>query len=234
MKHSNLILVAATFAATPLLWGEAHGQTAIDVCQDIDEAGSYVVTANLVSPQFDVCLDVTVSGVIIDLNGFEIDGTGTVGSSGVHAGGIENVTVRNGTVRNFGDGGAGVNIGGRGIVEGVHAIDNGVGIAAGGGSILTGNIAGSNEFSGIAVGAGSTVTRNVAANNGGDGFFVTGGPGNVLSYNVARLNDGDGFEVVCPSVLIGNASTDNADLDLNLDEDSFGEKCTAADNVPDK
>ena len=220
MKRSTLILAAAAFAATPLMWGEAHAQTDITECMVISEPGSYRVVNNLAWVAFaPACLEVTVPGVIIDLNGFQIDGSGSEGAAGVLSNAAYNptpynVTVRNGSVTNF-TLGNGILLVGQGIVEGVFAYGNGIGIGVGGGSIVTGNTATDNTSMGIYAPV-STVKGNVASGNGGDGINSVGGPGSSLTDNITSFNGGDGIEVTCPSVLIGNASTENTEAELNL------------------
>lgn len=236
MNRSKLILAAAAFAATPLMWGEAHAQTDITDCMVIDEPGSYRVVNNLAWEPFSpACLDAAVPGVIIDLNGFQIDGTGSEGAAGVRSSSDANptdppfnVTVRNGSVTNF-TGGVGISLVGQGIVEGVLAYGNGTGIAVGGGSIVTGNIANNNAFLGIYAPV-STVKGNVASRNGDDGINAIGGPGSTLTGNITSFNGGDGIEVMCPSVLIGNASTNNTGEEFKLPKKGTA-SCISVDNA---
>jgi hypothetical protein len=202
----------------------------------IYEPGSYRVVNNLAwEPFAPACLDAAVPGVIIDLNGFQIDGTGSEGSAGVRSSSDAsptdppyNVTVRNGSVTNF-TGGTGIALVGQGIVEGVFAYGNGTGIAVGGGSIVTGNIASNNTSYGIYAPV-STVEGNVANGNGDDGINAIGGPGSTLTDNITSFNGGDGIEVACPSVLIGNASTNNTGAQLKLAKKGTA-SCISVDNA---
>ncbi|MEO0587720.1 MAG: hypothetical protein AAF078_08785 [Planctomycetota bacterium] len=62
----------------------------------INAPGSYYLTGNL-TPNASVAINVTVPGVVIDLNGFEIDGNLVVVRMTAPNG---TLTIRNGTIRN--------------------------------------------------------------------------------------------------------------------------------------
>jgi len=180
----------------------------------INKAGSYKLNGNLTVKNSADAIDVNVSNVTIDLNGFTITG-GTFGINGAAASAV-NTTVINGTITTssagvvLGDGGVVRNLrvlneAGSGtacgaIVCGSHctiagntasddAVCGGTGaITAGPDALVTSNSAnGTTGGSGIVVGAGSVVSGNAANGNSSDGIAV-GGLGALVSHNTASNN----------------------------------------------
>jgi hypothetical protein len=155
----------------------------------VTQPGSYKLSGNLVvSASSTDGIDINVSNVSIDLNGFTISGpvtcsgggssircvgnggTGISAFAGLSAG--FNVTVRNGSVVGFG---TGINLQGSGsLVEEVHASGNsslGLSVTYG---LARRNIASGNGSTGINT-SNSEVIENVANLNGQIGLQAIGG-----------------------------------------------------------
>ncbi len=168
----------------------------------ISQPGSYRLSGNLTVPDANTtAINITANNVTVDLNGFMIGGpsvctfgndgyvtscTPTGTGNGINADwGISGTTVLNGTIQGMGNNGVDVKNAAR--VEKVRAVNNaGIGIlTAGGGSIVTGNIANSNMWGIYSQGdALGVTTNNTAIGNGADGI---GGlsltTGNTTAYN---------------------------------------------------
>jgi len=209
----SLILPAIATASGPVVITQAAAlQGGISgVCDTpgfpitICKPGSYVLGSNLTVPANTDGIDIAVSDVTIDLNGFTLKGpvtcTGvgitlscskTAAANGIAATGqfvTGNMTVRNGTVRGFGQ--LGVTLTGTGnIVDGVNASEN--------------------LASGIYVWYG-TVSNTTSSRNGA-GFVCFAGQ---LKHNTAYGNSGDG-------ILLNRCSaTDNATTTLTMASRDF-------------
>jgi hypothetical protein len=149
-----VVLIALITAA---MGGAAMAQTKLNLSTSgfpikITKAGSYFLVSNLIANAKNVnVIDVTVSNVSIDLNGFRIGSPGSSGSTGigVNASGRSNVTVENGSVSVMGS--DGIRLGANGVVRNVQANSNGGnGInCTGSGCLVTGCTANSNGASGL-------------------------------------------------------------------------------------
>ncbi len=155
----------------------------------ITQPGSYKLSSNLVVPANTDAVQILVSHVTLDLNGFSIigpivcdNGTNCAPSTssdvhGILARGVANITIRNGHIKGFRRGLFLVD----GVVEEVHATDNlQIGILASH-SVLRRNIVSNNGGGGI-VAQDCIVTENVADTNPGGGFALS--QGGVFSNNV--------------------------------------------------
>ena len=185
----------------------------------ISRPGSYRLSSNLNVPADAAGIVIFASGVTIDLNGFQMIGSGAgTGISALQA--RRAVVVRNGSVTNFE---RGIDIKGMGSeVRDVIAFGNvSVALEIGPGALVSGNRAFGNG-AGIRVESSSIVTGNAVLFNAGFGLRV--GDGSVIRGNSAVQN-GLGLEVGCPSALIGNTLYSNNGQDLQS-----GEPCTLADN----
>lgn len=203
----------------------------------ITQPGSYYLTGNVTGVSGKYGIGIAVSGVTIDLNGFELVGvTGsTNGIQGLFEG-IERITILNGTVRNWG--GSGVYIGGGSYgsssgcrIDGIVAQHNGgTGITAGfwgSNCVITNCAANSNDGTGIAAYSGAVIQSCVASTNGTYG--IVAGPGTIVrdcaatsndSHGIygdratiidcgASSNDGDGIYVIDASLVRGNRCHSN-------------------------
>jgi hypothetical protein len=185
----------------------------------ISRPGSYRLSSNLDVPAGAAGIILFASGVTIDLNGFQIRGSGAgTGIAGLHA--RQGIVVRNGSVTNFE---RGIDIKGLGNeVRDVTAFGNALtALEVGAGA----NVSGSRVFSngnGIHAEAGSIVSGNTVLFNTGFGLRVRAG--SVIRGNSATFN-GVGLEVTCPSAVLGNTLFNNGAQDIDI-----GEGCTIVDN----
>jgi hypothetical protein len=162
----------------------------------IDQAGSYVLTADLTVTAPDVdAISIEADNVTLDLAGHCLVGPSSGTGRGIYSAERQNIRVRNGVVSGFDYGlqiSAG-SFGGGNIVTGVTASDNvscgimannaiiedcyafsndGVGIRTVRGSIVRDSCARSNGSHGISLHESSAVDC-VAVENGGDGIHIT-------------------------------------------------------------
>lgn len=201
----------------------------------IGQPGSYRLTSSLLVPSAATpAIEVTASGVTLDLNGFAIRGPvvctggqgGAVSCSGVNPAGIgvggsaSQVTVRNGIIHGLG--GSGIALTGSGVrVDQVIALSNGFdGIAVGEGGVVTQCLSVRNGDDGFSLGNATTLTSSSATDNGDAG--VVGGFGLTLTRNASRGNAGDGIAASRGSALADNAIYGNG---------GTGISCTAGCNV---
>jgi hypothetical protein len=189
----------------------------------IGQPGSYRLSSNLNVPADAAGIVLFASGVTIDLNGFQIKGSGA--GTGINAlAARQGIVVRNGSVTNFEKG-----IDLKGLGSGVHDVtafgNTAVGIDLGNGATVTGNRIFSNGI-GLVVVNGAVVTGNTFLSNSGFGLHAAAGA--TIRGNSFSLNRGGGAEVACPSAIVANAFFSNAGQDQDLVEISPG--CTKADN----
>jgi hypothetical protein len=169
----------------------------------ITNAGSYYLTTNIVATSAKSGIRILADNVIIDLNGFGLDGGG-VGNVGIINFGIapqhQNITIRNGTIRNWSS---------RGIDMGSFAINvlienilvrgcGGSGIVGAENSVVRGCLAYSNGVTslagaGISAGTGSVIVDCVANANGNgntNSFGIAAGSACTISHCSASQNNG--------------------------------------------
>jgi hypothetical protein len=201
-------LVLAMFHVTLV---RAHEPKALPECQTITEPGSYILTSNLPGPagllSSGDCLMVGTDFVTIDLNGFVITGRSGEGA-GIKSQHHEGIAIRNGTVTAFA---TGVLLdGSASIVEGIRALRNSeIGILvtstapvpAAGGGIVKNNTA---TLNGTGIAARGLVVGNVSSTNV-IGMFIYAG--STVLDNVVQFNGTFGFQIVCPSNIRQNTST---------------------------
>lgn len=181
----------------------------------LSEPGSYRLTGNLSPGSSNHGIEITASGVTIDLNGFSIIGNGSGSSHGIFAQtAAERVTVTNGHVANMGS--RGVWLFGPGSqVIGVKSFDNGfIGIQMGQQALVADSVAKGNGSIGILVSDGGVVRNSAAHDNGDDG--IQGGHACVIVDNTSVSNDGDGIFGITGCLFKGNTSRFNQDLGLRM------------------
>lgn len=148
----------------------------------ITQPGSYYLTGDITTSR-PTGIQISVSNVTLDLNGFTISGGG-VSDTGIYLGGsstITNVTIRNGGLRSFKTGIDAFN----GLdcrFEGLVVLDTGFldptpsGIAIGvRGAIISHCVASGNDGSGIVASEGSIVVHCIANRNAGTGIDIDAG-----------------------------------------------------------
>jgi hypothetical protein len=206
--HKSWFAALAGIAALALIWGSAAAQPKpITSCGAISLTGSYILNANVNSTSTTAsCINVTASGVTIDLNGFVISGKG--GTSIAIISSASALSVRNGTISGFGyaifDTASGARISDLTVMNSTKNY----GIFLGGSARVSDSLFLNNAESGLGVGANALVTHCVFGGNGVDGFGA-GGIGAVVEENSAGSNKSGGFITSGKATLVGNAATNN-------------------------
>lgn len=188
------------------LSGDASNQVVISA------AGSYYLTSNLGATKING-IHITVAGVTVDLNGFQISRSAGSGGSGVLIDSVgDRCTIKNGAITGFFSGiGApgsraclfrsltvsncsdvGFNLGQSAVIESCRAVDNGnSGFTAGSAASLTACTAIGNALAGISADNNSTLTNCSAQNNSAGGIAAFGN--STLTNCVASNNGGVGI-----------------------------------------
>jgi len=189
----------------------------------INQAGSYVLTSNLVVPAELPninAIEITVNDVTLDLNGHKIQGpnTGTGNGYGIYALGRYSITIRNGRIWGFGQ---------YGISLSSNTVDDPT--AKGAGHIVENIQATNNTWGGIYVMAGLVI--NCTANSNGTNGYISPGIkvlNSTISHCTANKNTGEGIEAYNSTV---TQSTTNYNLFSGIQaEKSIIKSCTAYKN----
>jgi len=204
-------------AATMKTLDQVEARTPIAEAEyTIRDSGSYYLTTNLLSSGIDNGIEVRASDVVIDLNGFTIDGSGAT-RSGIHLFSVANVIIANGTIRDcdrngiyaYGSsncvfrnlrliGNARSDVAYAGLIGGeqCHTRDcvvlnnSGYGVKAYAGSQVLDNTIESNANAGLAVyGADSLVSGNIIRNNADNYEIVLGNQLNLLLCEIPETLD---------------------------------------------
>ena len=163
---------------------------------NISNSGSYYLTGDRVASGHGIL--VQVDNVTIDLNGYNLIGSGAGNYHGVYMNGRSNIEVRNGTVRNFGRNGirdasaSGQNnriINVRAISNGLDGFYTGIFLLSAN-SLIKGCTSSGNTGNGIYIGAGSMVIGNTACSNQNWGIWLSGN--NLVDQNTAFNNNQSG------------------------------------------
>lgn len=199
----------------------------------IDTPGSYYLTGNITGVAGKHGIEITTSGVTLDLNGFTLDGVAGMGAFNgiaVTVPDLRDISVVNGSVRGWGRKGVdldttgntrvsrilardnvstGIDTGGSGcVVTECSASGNSTGMSVGLGSTITGCTANANTSTGIATSFACVISKCSAYSNDGDGF--SSGNGSSIIDCVARVNSIHGIRVSSGRCLIrGNMCTNN-------------------------
>ena len=195
----------------------------------ITQRGSYYLTGNITGVAGKHGVEITASGVTLDLMGFDLSGIPAMGAfDGVSATVFSrtNITIRNGSVRGWG--GEGVDLGTVGAsnsaVIDVRASNNtGNGILTGSFSMITGCTASLNTGDGIVAGEGSTITGCTASFNNGNGIWAL--EGCTISNCTPQVNTLDGIRVTSGCVVLANTCSFNGN-----GGDGAGIHATGSDN----
>ncbi len=180
----------------------------------ITQPGSYYLTANQTGQSGANLIEVTSSGVSLDLNGFTLQGVAGSGFGIYVTANCEGVELRNGTVRGFGSTGITFDLTGTrsALLENIRAIGNsGGGMRVPDNSLARSCIASQNTGSGIQIGSNSSVFESFATANTTYGFFGAAGlnlvgctassntlagyslSGNCVLRNCIAFSNGDGI-----------------------------------------
>ena len=224
----------------------------------ITQPGSYYLTGNIAGVVGKHGIEITTSGVTLDLCGFDLVGVPAMGffdGVSVTVANLSNVTVINGSVRGWGS--DGVDLGSfavlNGRIEGVHGSGNvgtgvrggnsfavancsanantGFGIVVGGGSAVTNCTASSNTNTGLFSFTGCTITNCAAFSNGILGFSVS--TGSTVTNCSAVSNTGNGFSVALACTVIDCSAYQNTGDGIVVTSGSTIADCTATFNSGD-
>ena len=162
-------------------------------------------------------LQVTGSGVTLDLNGHAVTGPGAAGIRVLGAGNtVTNTSTLPATVSGFAEGVV-FDQATNGTVQGLTVTSNGRGIdvAGAGGNTVTGNVVSANTQDGIRAGAsaGNTISGNTVSKNVFGIGLADGSSGNTVSGNTVSKNHIFGIAAFCGSdgnTISGNAVTKTA------------------------
>lgn len=192
----------------------------------ITQPGSYYLTGNVTGVSGKHGIEVAVSGVTIDLNGFRL--SGVAGSlDGINTS-VDSLTVCNGTVTGWGD--RGIRSGGSGAsVRDVH-VDScgGNGISVFTNSVVVRCVARQNGGTGIQVGTASVVEACAASGNGDDG--ISSNSRSVVSRCAAEGNTGDGISGVFGAAIIDSSSGSNAGVGIRIENGGLVSGCVVSTN----
>ena len=178
----------------------------------INQAGSYVLTSNLLVASHADGIEITVNDVTIDLNGHSIQGPATGGmGSGIAASDRYNITIRNGRIWGFGVQGIrllnsiATGLKGAGhLIEGVQVLNNYEGIVICGG-VVTSCVASNNKINAGIWAYNSMVTNCIANNNIGSGII---GENSIVVNNTTLYND-IGIQATDECLIKGNNLRNN-------------------------
>jgi hypothetical protein len=206
-----------------LLLGLLVNATDFNTCAyTIGSAGTYRLTGNLACTGHGVTVNNGITNVIINLNGYTIDGDDGASDYGIRCfSGSGNITIENGTVTDFARGttigtGAHANI----IIRNVTYSSNAIGIYAGIDTNVSGYLFQNNTITGgtadgisLEVTSGTptvsniTITRNTITGNAGNGQIVVGNlvPAAVSYNNITGAKTGTAIWTTSTAVnLTGN------------------------------
>ncbi len=211
----------------------------VDLPIDISEPGSYYLTGNATLGEGDGAIDILVSNVVIDLNGFTLRGPGLDApggggdGQGIHCldAATTSVIVRNGTVTDWPA--IGIDLHGHeSVVENINAVNCSFGI-----NIRNGDVrncrASYNQYAGISIKTGitngrGTISNCVVSHNVGDGIAAFSASNCFVVNNHCFENGGFGINVDAKSIVKDNLSVSNG-----ADGIRTGEHCTIENNQCD-
>ncbi|GMV25688.1 MAG: hypothetical protein AMXMBFR58_17190 [Phycisphaerae bacterium] len=182
-----------------------------DSVYKITQPGSYYLTGKVTGVAGKHGIEITASGVTLDLMGYEIIGSpGSLDGVSATAANLGRIVVRNGSIRNWGD--MGVDLATQltfdCVVEDLALTSNGqFGLALRDSSIVQRCIASDNGGSGLAAWNSCTLVDCTVSYNGGSGISAESGA--VVRQCAAYSNVGAGIEVGQASTITGCSSHSN-------------------------
>jgi hypothetical protein len=175
----------------------------------ISQPGSYIVVADLHTPQNVNCITIATSDVTLDLNGHTLYGAGTTAGSWGYGVFTENnnITVKNGMTRDFRSHGIFLDGFNYQVIQ-IRAYGNKIdGIWVTSAGLVKDNTVYKNGSAGIYAGPGCTVTGNSAYYNGNEGIKT--GDGCTVIGNSVTYNQGIGINAENGCTVTGNSASDN-------------------------
>ncbi|MBS0195635.1 MAG: right-handed parallel beta-helix repeat-containing protein [Planctomycetes bacterium] len=207
----------------------------------ITTPGSYYLTGNVIGVAGKHGIKITSSGVTIDLNGFEVFGSGPAGSSrfdgitiGLGTFNAKNIAIMNGSVRNWS--GEGIDLGTfltyNGRITNVAANSNGgAGIFAGFNFSVSGCSASHNGGNGVFAGQFSTVMNCEAVNNTLEGILANAG--SAVQNCAAGNNLSTGIRVGGGGSISNCSAYANSGIGIAADGGVLVVNCSASSNLRD-
>ena len=201
----------------------------------ITQAGSYYLTENISVPSGLIGIEIAMSDVTIDLNGFRIEGFLGLSSHGIFVpSGIvrRNITIRNGSIVTCGGSGIDLTGSSHNAVESVNVRGNtGDGIRTGDSSRVADCSAESSGTNGILTGQNAIVQNCIAQASGGAG--IDAGPSSSILNCTARDNSSHGIKTATGCTLSGCTAASNAGTGIVAGVGSSIANCTARTNSAD-
>lgn len=220
----------------------------------ISQPGSYYLTGNIQGVAGKHGIEIGAPNVTIDLNGFDVVGTGPGSLVGVRGGpfGLGGV-VKNGSVRGWGNSGIDLQQLDGCRVEGVLVEVNGAtGLRTGTGSVILNCVArantghgfdsgdrstiahcssGNNATSGFSINEGTTISSCSSSGNFGHGFTATNGA--TMSHCVATSNTLSGFDALNGCSIASCVATLNKANGIIVNNSSTVLDCSTSSNTLD-
>jgi len=200
----------------------------------ITQPGSYYLTGNITGVAGKHGVEITASGVTLDLMGFDLSGIPAMGAFdgvSVAINSLTNITVRNGSVRGWGDEGvdffafAAANS----AILDIRASGNaGNGILTGSGSTISGCTANDNTGNGIQTSFGCTITGCTVQNNSNG---ISTGSGCTISGCSANDNNVHGISTTLNCTITGCTVENNNSNGIFASSGCTITGCTANDNT---
>jgi len=201
---------------------------------NIVEPGPYILTSDLIGPQAENAINILVSDVSIDLNGFAMrGGPGTLNAIAAivgQTGDINNISVRNGVIKDFRNNG--VSLGGARncIIEDMRVqTSTFAGIVAGINSVVRDCVTIQNGAQGILANDGSTVIGCASSLNFAEGF--AGSQGVTFVSCVSYENLSFGFNGLAGTNVRGCTAFQNDASGINVSQGSLVINCTSHLNL---
>ncbi len=194
----------------------------------ISQPGSYYLTENLTGVSGDDGIRITAPDVVLDLNGFTLEGVaGSLDGINLFAG-AHRVVIRNGAIVGWGSHGI-LATGLLGVsVDSVRAAGNGdIGMRTGAYASFTRCYAESNGQDGIISSSPAYFADCVAQGNGDDGFSG----GGIIERCISRNNDGWGFNLSTSTSISGCAASFNDLGGYKLLFNTYITRCFADQNT---
>ncbi|MBA2846290.1 parallel beta-helix repeat protein [Methanococcus maripaludis] len=216
LKFKTAILLAL-LTCLACISSVSSADTAINTNCVITEPGNYYLTDNITGTTANV-IEITCSNVVLDGQGYFIDGANAAGS-GIYAGGVSNITIKNVNIRNF-SGGSEIYFS---EVTNSFITNNSLesdGLSFGiqlesysNNNTITGNTANSNS-DGIFLTSSSNynlITNNTANSNANHGILLVSSLNNTITGNTADLNDKYGIYLYSSlnNTITGNTADSN-------------------------
>jgi hypothetical protein len=171
MKTIQLVILSVLILPSLLCAGEGEIEIAQgDLPLTITTPGSYILTGNLSGDGIGDAIIINSGQVYLDLNGFQMVGTGGIRGDAISIGSFKNVTVRNGTIKGWAREGINATSATQGVFEDLILSGNGLnGIAAGKHCRILNVTSEDNANNGIQADDGSLIRNCLASRNGRDG-----------------------------------------------------------------